>query len=149
MRSASPFRAAAQSTILLVDDNTDGILARRSVLEELGYKVVPAGCGSEALKLVEKESFDLIITDYKMSPVNGLELIKRLRENGFGKPIILLTGFADNLGLKPDTTGADVVLQKSANEVVTLVRHTKRLLNIPRKPPASQGARSVRKVHSK
>src|SRR2546423_6756282 len=110
MRSVSPYRAAAHSTILLVDDNTDGILARRSVLEELGYTVIPAGCGSDALKLVEKESFDLVITDYKMSPINGLELIKKLREGNFRKPIILLTGFADNLGLRPDTTGADVVI---------------------------------------
>jgi CheY-like chemotaxis protein len=149
MRSASPYRAAVHSTILLVDDNTDGILARRSVLEELGYNVVPAGCGSEALKLADKESFDLVITDYKMSPVNGLELIKKLRESGFAKPIILLTGFADNLGLKPETTGADVVLQKSANEVVSLVRHTKRLLSAPRKPPASLRARSVRKALGK
>jgi CheY-like chemotaxis protein len=149
MRSASPYRASAHSTILLVDDNTDGILARRSVLQELGYKVVPAGCGSEALKLIEKENFDLVITDYKMGPVNGLELIKALRERNFRKPIILLTGFADNLGLKPDTTGADVVIQKSANEVVTLVRHTKRLLNLPRKPAGSQRARSTRQSQSK
>ncbi|HEY7211614.1 MAG TPA: response regulator [Bryobacteraceae bacterium] len=149
MRSAFPYRASVQSTILLVDDNTDGMLARRSVLEELGYHVIPAGCGSEALKLVEKESFDLVITDYKMSPVNGLELIKKLRENSFDRPIILLTGFADNLGLRPETTGADVVIQKSANEVVTLVRHTKRLLNIPRKPPGSQRGRALRKTQSK
>ena len=149
MRSASPYRAPAQSKILLVDDNTDGMLARRAVLEELGYHVVPAGCGSEALKLVEKESFDLVITDYKMSPVNGLELIKKLRDTGFDRPVILLTGFADNLGLRPETTGANVVIQKSANEVVTLVRHTKRLLNPPRKPAASQRARVGRKTQSK
>jgi len=142
MRSAPRARSGTPATILLVDDNADGILARRSVLQELGYKVVPAGCGSEALKLTEKETFDLIITDYKMSPVNGLELIKRLRERDYGKPIILLTGFADNLGLKAETTGADVVIQKSSNEIVTLVRNTKRLLNIPRKPPASDGPKS-------
>lgn len=142
----SHYRAAVQSRILLVDDNTDGMLARRSVLEELGYSVIPAGCGSDALKLVEKESFDLVITDYKMSPVNGLDLIKRLREGGFSKPIILLTGFADNLGLRAETTGADVVIQKSANEVVTLVRHAKRLLNTPRKPAGTQRQRPLSKA---
>ncbi len=145
MRSASSYRAAAQATILLVDDNTDGNLARRSVLEELGYKVVPAGCGSEALKLIEKQAFDLIITDYRMSPVNGLDLIKGLRESNFTKPIILLTGFAENLGLRPESTGADIVIQKSANEIVTLVRHTKRLLSLPRKPAASQAAKTPRR----
>jgi CheY-like chemotaxis protein len=143
MRAVSPYRAAAQATILLVDDNNDGNLARRSVLEEFGYKVVSARSGSEALKLVESETFDLVITDFKMAPVDGLELIKQLRAGGFVKPIILLTGFADNLGLRAGATGADVVIQKSANEIVTLVRHTKRLLNPPRKPAASQKAKAA------
>lgn len=141
MRSAPLNRVPNSANILLVDDNGDGILARRTVLEELGYKVVPAGCGSDALLKVEKENFDLIITDFKMSPMNGLELIGKLREANFGNPIILLTGFADSLGLKPDNTGADVVIQKSANEVATLVRHTKRLLQAPKKPARSHSSR--------
>jgi CheY-like chemotaxis protein len=149
MRSASPYRAAVPAAILLVDDNNDGILARRSVLEELGYRVVSAKCGSEALKLAEKEAFDLVITDYRMSPIDGLELITRLREKNFAKPIILLTGFAENLGLRPDATGADVVIQKSANEIVTLVRHTKRLLAAPRKPVGSQSTKASSRSHSK
>jgi CheY-like chemotaxis protein len=148
MRSASSLRAAAHATILLVDDNADGILARRCVLQELGYTVVPARCGSEALELAEQENFDLIITDYRMSPVNGVELIKQLKESNYKNPIILLTGFADNLGLRPETTGADVVIQKSANEIAALVRHTKRLLHTPRKPAASQGAKTLRRSQS-
>jgi CheY-like chemotaxis protein len=127
--------------ILLVDDNCDGLSARRSVLEEVGYKVVPAGSGSDALKTIEEHNFDLVITDYKMSPMNGLELIAQLRERRFGNPIILLSGFTDTIGLRPETTGADVVLQKNANEISNLVRQTKRLLNPGRKPPASQLAR--------
>ena len=149
MRSALSPRASTQATILLVDDNADGIMARQSVLQELGYLVVPAGCGSEALKLAEKQSFDLIITDYRMSPVDGLELIRKLREAHFIKPIILLTGFADNLGLRPESTGADAVIQNSANEIVTLVRCAKRFLHAPRKPASSQVARASRRAQSK
>lgn len=137
MRSASSHRATTQSLILLVDDNRDGVIARRSVLEELGYQVVTAGCGSDALRLVEERQLDLVITDYKMSPMDGLELIAQARARGFSKPIILLSGFAETLGLRSETTGADVVIQKSANEVSNLVRHTKRLLT-PKKPAGSQ-----------
>ncbi|MDQ2710983.1 MAG: response regulator [Acidobacteriota bacterium] len=149
MRSVSPYRAPANSAILLVDDNRDGNLARRSVLEELGYKVVPAASGSEALELLDRERFDLVITDYRMLPVDGVELIKTLRERGFTRPVILLTGFAQNLGLHPETTGADVVIQKSSNEIVTLIRHIKRLVNAPRKPAASQTKRSSSRAQSK
>ncbi|HSU58797.1 MAG TPA: response regulator [Bryobacteraceae bacterium] len=137
MRSACSSRTQIPAVILLVDDNRDGLIARRSVLEELGYKVVPAGSGSDALRVIEEHNFDLVITDYKMSPMGGLELIKKLRERSFGSPIILLSGFADSLGLRPETTGADVVLQKNANEIANLVRHAKRLLGPLRKPAGS------------
>ena len=149
MRAASSHRVSAHATILLVDDNRDGTLARRSVLEELGYKIVSADCGSEALKIAAAHEFDLVITDFKMSPVDGIELIKRLREQDFRKPIILLTGFAESVGMRPETTGADAVIQKSANEITALVRHTKRLLNTPRKPAGSQRGNSASRTQSK
>lgn len=140
MRSVPSSRAQNSSTILLVDDNRDGVIARRSVLEELGYKVVSAGCGPDALQAVEQQNFDLIITDYKMSPMDGVQLIAILRTRNFRNPIILLTGFADSLGLGAENTGADIVIQKSANEVATLLRQTRRLLNpSPKKPAGSSG----------
>ncbi len=141
MRPVSSQRAPSDALILLVDDNRDGVLARRSVLEELGYQVVTAGCGQDALNLNEERNPDLIITDYRMCPMDGLELIAHLRKGGFQKPIILLSGFVDALGMRSENTGADVVIQKSSNEVANLVRYTKRLLMGPKKPAASQGAR--------
>jgi FixJ family two-component response regulator len=78
-----------------------------------------------------------LITDYKMKPLNGLELIAALRPSRPTLPVILLTGFADSLGLRPENTGANVVMQKSANELNTLLRNAKRLLQPPRKPARS------------
>jgi CheY-like chemotaxis protein len=151
MRSAASYRAQAPALILLVDDNRDGVVARRSVLEELGYKVVCAGCGSDALEIASKEEFDLVITDYKMTPMDGVELIAKMRARGFEKPVILLTGFAESLALHREDTGADTVIQKSANEISALVRQTKRLLT-PKKPAGSHaGAKkriSARGQHS-
>ncbi len=140
MRIAPSYRASSPALILLVDDNQDGVVARRSVLEELGYTVVPACSGPDALLRVEQQEFDLIITDYKMVPMNGLELISNLRKREFQKPIILLSGFADSLGLQEESSGANIVIQKSANEITQLVRSTKRLLTTPRKPAGSQRA---------
>jgi CheY-like chemotaxis protein len=143
MRSAVSYRAQNPALILLVDDNHDGIVARRSVLEELGYKVISACCGSEALELASSQNFDLIITDYRMKPMDGLQFIAEVRARGYQKPVILLSGFADSLGLQEQNTGADVVIQKSANEISALLRHTKRLLN-PKKPTKSTARRSKR-----
>jgi CheY-like chemotaxis protein len=138
MRSVPSYRASAPALIVLADDNRDGILARQSVLAELGYTVIAARCGEEALRVVESQPVDLVITDYKMNPVNGVELIGSLRQSYPNLPIILLTGFAESLGLTPENTGANVVLQKSANELSALLRAVKRLLQPPRKPAASR-----------
>lgn len=143
MRSVPSHSASKSAVILLVDDNSDGVMARQSVLEELGYKVLTADCGRQALQLVEQQLVDLIITDYKMLPVNGLELIDRLHKNNVFAPVILLTGFANNLGLSPANTGASVVLQKSADELPTLLRHIKRLLQPPKKSARSEATRKT------
>jgi CheY-like chemotaxis protein len=143
-RNAAPSPAA--NRILLVDDNANGLSARRSVLEELGYRITTASSGAEALQHCASASFDLVVTDYKMPRMDGLELISRLRKQAPHTPIILISGYADTLGLNESRTGADVVIQKSANEVSHLVRSVARLLR-KKKPNASAdgGARGRRK----
>lgn len=141
MRTAPSHRAQTPASILLVDDNLDGLVARRSVLEELGYKVVSASSGYDGLKTLEQQRFDLVITDYKMSPINGLEFIATLRQRGIHIPVILLSGFAESLGLGQESSGADAVIQKSANEIAQLLRCTKRLLTPAKKPAGSYSSR--------
>jgi CheY-like chemotaxis protein len=133
MRTAPSHRTSPQALILLVDDNYDGVIARRYVLEELGYEVVTADCGSDALRIVTDRQCDLVVTDYRMSPTNGVELISDLRKRGLATPIILLSGFVEPLGLSSENTGADAVIQKNHHEVANLVRQTRRLLS-PKKP---------------
>lgn len=134
-----------QARILLVDDNVHGLSARKSVLEELGHTIITAASGTDALECMGLHKFDLVVTDYKMQRMDGLELIGQLREQSPELPIILISGFVDSLGLNEENTGADVVIQKSANEVSHLVRAVARLLR-KRKPAASETARAKRKT---
>ena len=128
--------------ILLIDDNRDGLLVRRSLLEEIGYRVKIAINGEEGLKLFEAEKFDVVVTDYRMPRMDGAEVIVRLRQLDPTARVILLSGFVDPLGLTEQNTGADAVIAKSSNEPAHLVRSVKRLINRPaRKPPASQKGR--------
>lgn len=136
MRSALPQRATHPALILIVDDNQNGIIARRAVLESLGYEVVTASSAEEALEQVGLHPVDLLVTDFRMPAMDGVELIQALRNRSFEKPIILLTGFAEKLGFTEASTGANLVIQKSANEIQILSRGVKRLLT-PRKPAAS------------
>jgi CheY-like chemotaxis protein len=138
------------ATILIVDDNKLGLLARKSVLVELGHRIVTCTEPSEALVLCSTQQFDLIVTDYKMPVMNGAEFITELRARSFTAPVILLSGFSDTLGLNQENTGADAVIQKSANEVSHLIRAVNRLLRGPsKKPPSSQPGRTTHKRTAK
>ena len=78
--SSSSSGSVPVARILLVDDNQAGLAARKSVLEEIGYKVTTAVSGHEGLDCFGREAFDLVITDYKMPRMNGIELIERVRK---------------------------------------------------------------------
>lgn len=139
MISRNSSSLSARRRILLVDDNANGLAARRSVLEELGYSIVTCTSGTDALEqFMSRDPFDLVVTDYKMPRMDGLELIGRLRKHTPGLPIVLISGYVDTLGLNEASTGADVVIQKSANEVSHLIRSVNRLLR--RKPVKAQAA---------
>jgi two-component system, chemotaxis family, chemotaxis protein CheY len=83
--------------VLIIDDS---ITMRQMVaftLEKAGHEVHSAESGLAALKITDKERFDLFITDLNMPGMNGLELIKelRMRQASRSKPILVLTTEAD------------------------------------------------------
>jgi two-component system response regulator HydG len=146
MLSRKTSSLSTRRRILLVDDNANGLAARKSVLEELGFSIVTCTSGADALEqFSSRDAFDLVVTDYKMPRMDGLELIGRLRKHTPSLPIVLISGYVDTLGLNEASTGADVVIQKSANEVSHLIRAVNRLL---RKSVKSQTATLKTKRHS-
>jgi len=80
--------------ILLVDDDVAVLAALSMVFRHLGMLTTHASCGSEALVLLETHSFDLIMLDMTMPRMNGLEVLRHLRENERTQdtPVIFLTG---------------------------------------------------------
>ena len=84
-----------QTHILVVDDEKTlrDIVSR--ALAKLGHECVTAANGEEALALVSKQAFDLVVTDLKMPRMGGLALIEWLRKEHPGLPIIIMTGYAD------------------------------------------------------
>jgi len=132
--------ASIQPLVLLVDDSVDGLLVRKTLLEEIGCRVRVAVNGVEGLEKFESETFDAVVTDYRMPRMDGIELIQRIRRVNPNARIILLSGFVEPLGLTEETTGADAVIAKTALEPIHLVRSVKRLLSrgAMRKPPAQQ-----------
>jgi CheY-like chemotaxis protein len=94
--------------ILFVDDHE--VLATLSceILEMQGYRAVCASSGAEALTKFDQEEFDIVVTDFRMEGMNGVELARKLHERNPNVPVIIVTGYG------PVDGGEDVVdcLQK-------------------------------------
>jgi len=80
---------------LVVDDSREIRATLKRVLELDQHSCVEAGDGIEALECLEKESFDLILSDVRMPRMDGLELLKESRKRGWKVPFILLTAFGN------------------------------------------------------
>lgn len=136
--------------ILLIDDNRHGLMARKSVLESEGYLVTACESAEKALSLFASETFDLMVTDYRMPNMNGMELIQAIRMRYPLLPIVLVSGMVDVLGLNEQNTGADAVIAKNASEVQSMVRIVSRLIRkSPKKPVRSQTSRGGSKAGSR
>lgn len=111
--------------VLLVDDEAAVRGTLRAVLESQGYDCEEAEHGAAALTWLEKEQFDLIITDNRMPVLNGVEFLKLFSQKPDPKPpVIFFTGDISDaekdLALK---AGARAVLQKPPNfgEIISAV----------------------------
>lgn len=78
--------------VLLVDDEDDFLKTLTQRLEVRGLKVTGATRGEEAVDLVEKQEFDAIVIDLAMPGMDGLETLKRIKENHPEAEIIMLSG---------------------------------------------------------
>jgi CheY-like chemotaxis protein len=129
--------------VLLVDDNENGLAARKMLLEELGLETVGVNSPKKALEAMEGGEFDLVVTDYQMPGLNGTQLIAAMRARGVQAPVIMVSGYVEALSLTEKSTGANLVIAKSAHEVAALLRGVKRLLpgSPMRKPAGRTGAK--------
>ena len=87
---------ADKSWILIVDDDADGALALRKLLERSGYFVMLAHTVAEARKLCDRNNFDLIICDVRLPDGNGLNLLAYLRKTCSTAEGIVVSGWDQN-----------------------------------------------------
>ncbi len=113
------------ASILLVEDNPVNIKITSKILRDAGYEVLHSENGLEALKILDKEKFDLILMDGEMPIMNGYEAIKEIRlGSSFKKfknyqtiPIIALMASSDKETVqKAFDSGANFNLEKTINK---------------------------------
>src|SRR5579875_366101 len=80
--------------ILIVDDEKNIRTHLATFFEGSGHRVAAAETGAQAIKLIDAESFDLVLTDFRMAEMNGLELLRRIKQQSPDTVVILMTAFA-------------------------------------------------------
>jgi two-component system response regulator FlrC len=85
--------AKPKGSILVVDDEPAMRLLLSSVLKEEGHDVTAAASGEEALQLIAKRHYHLVLTDLKMPGISGLDLLEQVKRDDPGTAVIILTAF--------------------------------------------------------
>lgn len=98
------------ATLLIIDDDEVVRESLAAYLEDSNFKVLQALNGLQGLQIFESEQPDLVICDLRMPQIDGLELIRRIRQTASETPIIVLSGAGvmsdavEALRLAPPTT---------------------------------------------
>jgi len=110
--------------ILVVDDEQSSRELLSNFLEGAGYDVVCASDGQEALDLLQEQEVRAIVTDLRMPNVNGLRLIRSLRENGDTIPILAVSGINRDQLMLAEDYGANVGLSKPVDrdELISIMK---------------------------
>ncbi|MCP2518842.1 response regulator [Candidatus Aminicenantes bacterium AC-335-K20] len=110
--------------VIIEDDRT--IQKTLSLILKDKYKIAVYSTGEEALEEIDNDPIDLIITDYKLPGINGLEIIEKLRKQGFRGKTILVSAYPDLINVKDiEKFGVDYLFVKplDLNKLIMSIRH--------------------------
>jgi len=137
-------------SILLVDDDLFILKGISNNLESKGYHVTEADSGERAVELLEKISFDLVLTDLVMQHIDGIRVLKRAKELNPETMVIILTGYG-NLEYAIDAfrDGADDYLTKPCEPEEMIFRVEQCLEKSGHKKEINQAEKARRKAYEK
>lgn len=135
----APFpQALPDETILVVEDNREVRSYAKSVLEELGYRVIESGEAAGALRVLEGGGrVDLLFTDVVLPDINGRELCDRARAIHTNLPVLFTTGYTRNAIIHQGRLDAGVHLLSKPYTRRDLARYIRELLDAKSVAPLS------------
>lgn len=102
--------------ILLVEDNEDHMILTKKVLTSNKLKVDGAMTGKDALKKLVEDQYDMVLLDYKLPDISGIEILKAMGQRGLDIPTIMITGAgSEEVAVEAMKLGAIDYIVKSKN----------------------------------
>ena len=102
-----------KKAVLVIDDEAIVRVSCKRVLEPQGYEVALTERGEDALKMLQEKEFDVVITDLLMPDMDGLEVLKRIKQQWAHIPVIIITGYGTaSTAAKALELGAFEVIEK-------------------------------------
>lgn len=87
----------SKKNILCIDDEPEGLLLRKIMLEAEGYQVLTSQSGRDGLSLLAKSQTDAVVLDYRMPGMDGAEVARVIREQWPDLPIVMLSGYPEDV----------------------------------------------------
>jgi len=128
--TASEVAQRGQGTILLVEDETPLRALAAESLKKLGYSVLQASNGLDALELADSHlgQIDLLLTDIVMPRLGGPELAQKLKEKRANLPVIFMSGYTETAALENAQIGSDSILLNKPFSTETLANRIAEML---------------------
>lgn len=109
-------------SILIVDDDPEIVRLISIYLQNEGYQVIPAKNGQEAIDAIFQEEIDLVVLDIMMPGIDGMEVLRKLRED-YTLPVIMLSAKTEDMDkIMGLMTGADDYIIKPFNPLELVAR---------------------------
>lgn len=106
-------RKTKKESILVIDDSPDTLEMIHRSLEHMGYSVYSCESANEAIEAMKEDHYDLVITDYHMPFIGGIDVIRHVRENYKNTEVMMITGYASVEGaVEAIKAGAEEYLSK-------------------------------------
>jgi two-component system, OmpR family, alkaline phosphatase synthesis response regulator PhoP len=134
------------ANVLVVDDEGANRYSVSKTLQRVGYFVSEAASGEEALEVIKGQHFDVVLTDIRMPGLDGVELLRRIKEEAPDAIVILMTAYA-TLGTAVEALrlGAhDYLIKPSSNQDIrqSVSRGVERARNLKRRRSLLDAIRS-------
>jgi len=117
-------------SILIVEDDVKMVDILQRALKPLGCVIDTARNGDEAMKRIEKNAYNLVITDLMMPKNTGFDLLESLRSNGSGVPVLVCSAYVTPDALKGFGAGMRMEVVSKPFKTETILKSARRLLDL-------------------